>query len=196
MRKMVVKAVSSTVTFAAAGLLLGALPADAQPAPKPVIVTNTPLPVTVGNTADDPVLSRDVDDPANEPFEFSVCEGSGSYAAYCPAGSESYPVPATSYTTGKPVRRLVVEFVSGDCQAAATTYVVKFSLIRTFSGGGYGHGHSFVPVNVGAPGGNSYVFSQLTRLYYNPGESVTAGVSRIGVDQRCVSTVSGYLVTN
>jgi len=196
MRNMVAKVVSSAVTFAGAGLLLGAVPAAAQPAPKPVIVSNVPLPVTVGNPADDPVLTRNVDNPANEPFEFSLCESSGSYAAYCPAGSESYPVPATSYTTGRPVRRLVVEFVSGDCQATATTYVVKFSLIRTFSGGGYGNGHSFVPVNVGAPGGNSYVFSQLTRLYYNPGESVTAGVSRIGVDQRCLSTVSGYLVTD
>jgi hypothetical protein len=93
------------------------------------------------------------------------------------------------------VKRFVAEFASGTCQAASDTYLPSVSLVRTFSDGGHGIGYGLVPVNLGIPGGNYYAFAQLTRLYYNPGESVTAGVARIGVEQVCLWSVSGYFVT-
>jgi hypothetical protein len=212
MMKALGKFVLSATAFAIVAAALGAAPAYAQGVSLPERVTNAPLPVTVGpvtvanpvtigspvtvgNPADNPVLTRDVDNPAEEPFELSLCEGSGTEGAYCPAGSGSYPIPATSPTTGKAVKRFVAEFASGECQAAADTYLASVSLIRTFSDGGNGLGFALVPVNLGIPGGNHYVFAQQLRLYYNPGESVTAGVARVGVDQLCLWSVSGYLVT-
>jgi hypothetical protein len=152
--------------------------------------------VTVGNTADSPVLTRDVDAPAEEPFEASLCEGSGTLGAYCIAGTDRSPIPATSPTTGKNVKRLVVEFVSGTCQASTGTSLVNVELVRGLNGGGNGLGYYFLPVIMANSGVDNYVFSQQTRLYFSPGESLVAGVARVGpVGHVCLWAVSGYLVT-
>jgi hypothetical protein len=207
------KSIPLATTFAIMAVALVALdtaPAYAQPA-VPVRVTNTPLPVTVGpvtignpitignpvtigNPAANPVLTRDVDNPANEPFEFTLCWGSGTWGSYCPAGSGTHLVPVTSYLTSKTVKRLVVEYASAWCQAATDTSISAVYLARSF-GDGHGIGHYFVPVTVAAPGTNNYVVAQQTRLYYNPGEGVAAGVARQGADQLCSWSVSGHLVT-
>jgi hypothetical protein len=217
------KIILSATTFAIMAVAVDTVPVYAQ-ASLPVRVVNTPLPVTVGgsvtvgnpvtiggpvtignpvtiggpvtvgNPVENPVLTRDVDNPAEEPFEFYLCEGSGTWGSYCPPGGGSRLIPTTSDATGKTVKRFVAEYASGSCQAAADTYLTQVSLIRTFS---YGNGmaHYFVPVNVGTPGANNYTFGQLTRLYYDPGQSVTAGVARVGADQYCIVAVSGHFVT-
>jgi hypothetical protein len=148
-------------------------------------------PVTVGNTAGSPVQARNVDEPANEPFEFSVCESSGTRVGQCAPGSNNFTVPTTSPTTGAPVKRLVVEYVSGNCIAETGTHLVTVSLVAL----GGGAEHSFVPVNTGVPGFNAYAFAQQTRLYFSPGANLIGGVLRFNHDQSCIIGASGHFVT-
>ncbi|HEY7615648.1 MAG TPA: hypothetical protein VH744_02520, partial [Terriglobales bacterium] len=133
-----------------------------------VQVSGTPS-VTVTNAESNPVLMRDVDSAANEPFANFLCEGGGSLANFCTgANSDSFVVPATT-PSGKTVRRMVIEFVSGFCTATPGTYIsyVDLGFDRLLVSGQV---HTFAPVNEPTGGAaNDYAFSQQTRLYANPG---------------------------
>src|SRR5256885_6042012 len=121
-----------TIAAAMAATLEGTL---ARAADHPVIVTND---------AANPVLTRDVDSQANEPIEFNLCEGTGAFGSDCAPSAGAFVVPATSPTTGKTVKRLVAEYVSGYCLAASDTYVTFVGLVRRV-GTGNGLSHRFVP---------------------------------------------------
>ena len=86
-KHMVVAALAALVVVV--GTLINSQPAVAQ----------NPIPVG-------PVSVRDVDNAARQPFQIHLCSSSSS--GICDPFEQSYSVPAD--------RRLVIEYVSGECQ--------------------------------------------------------------------------------
>src|ERR1700732_4672430 len=77
--------------------------------------------VQVTNTSANPVPTVSADSPANFPFVALLCDfiQSGSCISF-----GEFKVPTTT-STGLPVKRLVIENVSGEC--VLTPGIVKFS---------------------------------------------------------------------
>ena len=143
---------------------------------------------------DHPILVRDVDNPANEPLEGTICASSGTTFLVCPADQEAFTVPLTT-NSGQPVKRYVIEYVSGTCQTAPGEAIDQVFLIIPLGG----FAHYFVPVNVtfNSTPENDYTFAQQTRLYANPGQAMQMRTGRIGAlpaDYACTLQFSGYLV--
>ena len=87
-------------------------------APKAVHAVVSTL-VTVANTAANPVASRNVDNPATYPFSANLCVGING--GYCdPSTPQLFAVPSNT-STGLPVKRLVLQGVSGSCQGDPAT---------------------------------------------------------------------------
>ena len=142
---------------------------------------------------DHPILVRDVDNPANEPLEGTICASSGTTFLVCPADQEAFTVPLTT-NSGQPVKRYVIEYVSGFCNMAPGLFVPWVDL--TVSGR---FAHYFVPVNVTSNSTREidYAFAQENRLYANPGDTLRGGAAlqgAIGADYSCLVQFSGYLV--
>lgn len=165
-----------------------------------VQLSGTPA-VTVENADTSPVPIRDVDHPANEPFSASLCtfnsviSGTSCESFY----QDRVTVPTTS--SGKTVKRLVIEFVSGICDIPhPDTYLFNLSLLI-----GLGEAippsrnHYLVPVSVPnlSGGPKQYASTQQTRIYANPGQSVTIDWGVRGGDLRavCHFTLEGSLIT-
>jgi hypothetical protein len=143
---------------------------------------------------DHPILVRDVDNPANEPLESFVCVSSGHTFTVCPASGDTFTVPLTT-NSGQPVRRYVIEYVSGTCQTAPGEAIDQVFLL--IPSGGFAH--YFVPVNVTSNSTREidYAFAQENRLYANPGDTLRGGAAlqgAIGADYSCLVQFSGYLV--
>jgi len=190
-------------------------------APRTVHAVTAAL-VQVVNTSANPVPQSD----AATRFQAAVCIVSGTISTgvnACPAptNTATFTVPTTT-STGAPVRRLVVENVSGFCSNYGNNAaILKWVRLR----GGYvpdsvGNGNStfthYVPVGPayaytndatwGAPvanqAENDYSFGQTSKFTFDPGDTVTFETelflpSLNGVqDFYCVGRVEGYLVTN
>lgn len=147
--------------------------------------------VTVGNV---PLPSRDVDNPARRPFQTTLCRGYGS-AELCGTTPHSYSVPNNS--------RLVIEFVSGTCPPAGTSLPtglnVTGALLQTVAGGTAATHLFAVSPGLSIGGLNGVAVSQQTRIYADPGTTVTlsADVGGLGVSgsMTCTLAISGHTVT-
>jgi hypothetical protein len=139
-------------------------------------------------------LVRDVDHAANYPFIGGV-DTFGS----------TTPVP-TQTPDGKPVRRAVIEYVSGSCNAQLPNTIYEVSLgvtLITGPGSSQNAHYAFVPVHTTTAGDTNalYVVSQTVRLYADPGTDLTIGLGTNsgGGDgtglKYCSLVFSGHLVT-
>jgi hypothetical protein len=79
-------------------------------APKAVHAVVSTL-VTVANTPTNPVPTREVDNPADYPFSAPLCFGSSDFCG----GAQAVVYVPTVTTTGLPIKRLVIETVTGTC---------------------------------------------------------------------------------
>jgi hypothetical protein len=86
-------------------------------APKAVHAVVSTL-VTLANTSANPVASRNVDNAATYPFSANLCINVNSFCD--PSLSQVFVVPATT-STGGPVKRLVLQGASGNCQGDPAT---------------------------------------------------------------------------
>jgi hypothetical protein len=174
--------------------------------------------VQVVNTSANPVPSAD----ASLKFEASVCSQSGTIAPAtnsCAPGKNVFVVPTTT-TTGTPVKRLVIDYVSGTCSnfnnnalQLKTITIAGPPTPDSVNGGSSftyyvatGPGYSYVNDSTwGPPIANfpetDYIFSQPTHITFNAGDTVSVGVlgflpSRASAfDYYCIDQLAGYLVT-
>ena len=137
-----------------------------------------------------PQLVRDADNPAEEPF-----------ARFIPPGQTSLSVPTTT-PGGRQVKRLVIEFVSAECQAGTGTSLLFVSLSTGLIQGNAtsNTGYVFNPTQtfVDDGGRKSYAFGQQTRLYADPGTSIITGfgvAASGGAVFSCGMSLSGHFVT-
>ena len=145
-----------------------------QSGPWTVGISGTPT-VRVGNTAQAPVLGRDVDEPARQPFQRS---GEITFAAGEVIAAVEFTVPE-----GK---RLVIEYVSANISSEEPLF---WFTVQT-SAGSSGGTHFFQPIALpNLP--HRHVVSQQTRLYANPGSTVTIEARRIGTF--CLQAASGFV---
>ncbi|HEY1272159.1 MAG TPA: hypothetical protein VGF08_09255 [Terriglobales bacterium] len=172
----------------------------------PVRVTNTPAvtvgnPVTVGNNSSNPVSTRDADHPANEPFSVHLCAFNDfDGVSPCEGVHRSAAVPTTR--SGKTVKRLVIEYVSGKCEMSrADTFLLSIEL-GVDEGLASERIHYLVPVSVPnvSGGPNMYAIAQQTRIYVDPGQNVGIGLELRGAsadnwDTVCHFQVEGSLIT-
>ena len=139
--------------------------------------------VHIVNELDSPVLERDVDQPARQPFQRGV---SLAFPAGEGTANAEFTVPAN--------KRLVIEYVSA--RISLTDGTLHWFSVRTAAGSSTGT-HYFASISI-ASLPNVYTISQQTRLYANPGSTVTIEARRIfnpdiGADSGS-ATISGYLV--
>ena len=129
---------------------------------------------------------RDVDNPARKPIQFRL--------ANINAGDPTiFDVPLGA--------RLVIEFVSAT--GATNEFCVPLALWVTTTADGVSQSHSFAPTRTVAGIGQrtNFVVSQQTRLYGDPGTTVTVAevATTVQTGGDCVMTesvtFSGYLVT-
>jgi hypothetical protein len=166
-----------------------------------VQLSGTPT-VTVGNAETSPVLTRDVDRPSNEPFSPGICMFN-DFDGVNPCESNlhsGFVVPST--TSGKTVKRMVIEFVSGSCEMSRSdTFLLSLELgiDATLASG---RTHYLVPVSVPnvSGGPNFYAIAQQTRIFVNPGQTVSIGAGLRGAsadqwDMVCHFQVEGSLIT-
>jgi hypothetical protein len=144
-----------------------------------------PLLVLVGNTDSNPVPVKDVGAQATEPFHRELCLTIG--AGNCQGVSSFFAVPETT-ASGRPVRRLVIEYASGGAVPGLT--VLEPQLKTTL--GGTLVRHHVVPVVL--PQGWTG-FAQQTRIYADPGTFVSFGGTFDGAGP-FFTAVSGYLEVN
>ena len=133
-------------------------------------------------------LVRDVDAAAVRPFQAELCLENGSATCSSLPGSLAVPFATSS---GEPVRRLVIEYVSGECLLVGSSGGVSiFGLVTAANG--VSLLHRLVPV---APVvGSRTVAAQDTRIYADPGSEVRFVTSVIGANSLCSMAVSGHLV--
>ncbi len=140
--------------------------------------------VQVVNTTSSPVPNRDVDNPANQPFSANI--------GIRPFVPSSFNVPATT-GSGQPVRRLVIEEVDGNCSVATGTTLFTLQLSTVANGVNTQH---FLPFSgIGVVGGGEVNGAESTRLYADPGTSVSIAQNSSDNRVECGVNISGYLVT-
>jgi len=145
-------------------------PAAAAPSDKTVTIDPTQLPL--------PVTS------AGQPFQTSLCAGLG----VCPPSVPSiYTVPSD--------RRLVIQFVSGNCVTAGPPNRLRVGIGAFF--GGTGADFPF-PLSADPFGSGEINLAQQTLIYADPGSVVllevgTGGYS--GASAVCTVSLSGYTTT-
>lgn len=160
-------------------------------APKAVQAVVSTL-VTVSNTSANPVPNLNVDEPAAQPFQY--------YLGANPGGYPTFTVPSTT-VSGAPVKRLVIESVSGFCSQpfSPADPVGSFTSLVTNDTSINGQSSSanfFVPLqNPSLP--TLYAIQAFTRIYADPGATVRfeptdATGPCYGT---CSAQVTGYLVT-
>lgn len=135
-----------------------------------------------------PLLVRNVDAAALRPFQAQFCDENG--IAGCDPLPEWWTVP-TETSSAEPVRRLVIEYVSGRCSLSGPPGVVVALGLDTTANGIYAR-HYFTPVVTEV--GFGALAGQVTRLYADPGTRVQfiAGVN--GAYHQCRLAISGHLV--
>ena len=144
------------------------------------------------NTPSTPLFNRDIDNPANQPIEFALCISVP--AIKCNFVSNSITVPLVP-VNGNNVQRVVIEQVSGVCFVQGDP-LLNGSLFTNYAGA-YGPvaGEYDFPLGSIQTGGVQ-VFSQKTRLYQDPHQTLTfvvqPGINTI--DYKCAAHISGYAV--
>jgi hypothetical protein len=162
-------------TFAALMItwaVMGPRTAEAQSNAGPRVTIEAPLPLPVNA------------DAAGTPFQINLC--TLDFPAGCAAFPQVMTVPAD--------KRLVIEYVSASCGTANLSGTLPFLSLLT-SVGGTSAGHVFVPQAVGSTTNSKlYAVAQQTRLYADPGSSVSALASGVGSTAGCFVSFSGYLL--
>lgn len=176
-------------------------------------------PVSVVNSSVNPVPTSD----SSTRYQAAVCAVLGSVStatALCPANQTTFVVPTTT-AAGVPVKRLVVDNVSGFCSTFDNVAnVIKAVRLRgQFTPDAEAHGISsfthYVPMigarysytndpGAGYPYANhqetDYTYGQATHFAFNPGDTVNFEIwnfsTGVGTfDQFCIGRVEGYLMT-
>lgn len=178
--------------------------------------------VQVVNTSANPIPTPE----SATRFQVALCNVFGPVATaynFCPppTNTATFTVPMTT-STGAPVKRLIVDNVSGVCSNYTTSsLIIKAVRLRgQFVADSVPNGNStfthYVPM-IGNPysyvndpafgpplGGvpeNDYVFGQVTNFALNPGDTVSLDLfyfyqrASTSFDWDCVARVEGYLVT-
>ena len=163
-------------------------------APKTVHAVVSAL-VTVANTSANPVPNRDVDNSANFPFSSEVCIGD---ANFCQGVTDQFTVPAAT-SSGVPVKRLIIESISGACDdtSGASNFIAGIALNTSAPADSSNSSLeiAFLPAIQTEPGWA--MFNGSVHFYASPGASVIEGQSGIhsAFGGGCVAAVSGHLVT-
>ena len=152
--------------------------------------------VTITNTAANPVPNRDVDNSANFPFSSEVCIGD---ANFCQGVTDQFTVPTVT-SSGAPVKRLIIETISGACDdtSGGSNFIAGVALNTSAPADSSNSSLEIVilPAIQTEPGWA--MFSGSVHFYASPGASVlegTSGVHSGGFGGGCFEAVSGYLVT-
>jgi hypothetical protein len=147
--------------------------------------------VQVVNTPNQPVPNRDVDHPANEPFQFEAISRT------TPVNFASFTTPTTT-ADGKTVQRLVIELVTVSCSAlpspASGIRVAAFPFSRAGANLGLGTENDVYLPFPNNPAATEQVLSQQTRIYVDPGVSVSMNALSFESGGVCAYTASGYFV--
>jgi hypothetical protein len=156
-----------------------------------VNVTNVPAvqltgtaAVTVTNDASTPVAVRNVESSASEPFVLAP--------AVAGATPFNFTVPSTT-STGKPVKTVVIEFVTADCDAVPGTTVVGVAQVKALFNGNFGF--YALPFDAPMQFSNQAEFASAhqTLIPANPGSTVSYGLT--GDSPPCTVTFSGHLIS-
>jgi hypothetical protein len=178
------------------------------------IVSPLPVPVSgsliVSNTSSNPILTRDIDNPAANAFSKNLCINSGTGFTCGPLGSStpalpsSFTVPAIT-STGAVVKRLLIQFVSGDCVGSARTTEVILEARPasdiSLSDTGDNYVDNFIPMAVaqyeGNPGTNGVqAFATPTHISWDPGMKVSGAFDFATAGAlACRVVLNGYFVT-
>src|SRR5262249_49855356 len=129
----------------------------------------------------------------NNPFKTGLCVEFGGLT--CPSGEpQSITVPTTT-PSGETVKRVVIEYVSGICTVTLnpTATFGEVGVVNVRAGLA---GHSFFPTSI--PGVNHDGFSSATRIYGDPGRSVSVDFGAL-VNlhaAQCRVSITGHLVAD
>jgi hypothetical protein len=194
-----------------------------------VTIANTPLPVTgyvrttvqntvdarvvgnvgitgsvpVTNPAGSPLLVQVLNPRDDEPFQSLLCHQTGDLSTpRCPPTlADHFTVPSAT-STGLPVRRLIIEHVSGLCSgtALASSPLLDASLSEAPPNGRARSLNFFVPVlnePASATSLASQTFAQPVRIYADPGTNVSVREgSSGGTFTVCQYQITGHFVTS
>jgi hypothetical protein len=159
--------------------------------------------VQVVNTSGNPVPTV----MSGTPFEAAICHAFGpTQGTLCGAQSSDFAVPLTT-AAGGPVKRLIVENVSGACTGENTPLIAAI-LIGPFVADSAPNTattmfHYFpLTLQITAPFNGAterdYSFGGTTRMYFNPGDTVSQRIEFFvpsDADALCFAQVEGTLVT-
>jgi hypothetical protein len=192
--------ISSAVTLAA--ILAAAI------APKAARALAAAL-VQVTNTTANPVPNLDVNTPGEEPLETMICVDDGAFSSFgvCAGtypvslkpiipGPNNFIVPSTT-SDGANVKRLVIENASGFCVTNGAQSGGGLSLSASINENVVNNESSVVlviPVPQAVVASELAVFSQPTRFYVDPGQTLTLAPF-FGSDVVCNLNLTGHLVT-
>jgi hypothetical protein len=128
---------------------------------------------------------RDVDNATKSPIQFGLCNFAIQNS--CSSSAQTvFNVPSD--------RRLVIEFVSGNCTTVGS--IQAFSVGTASTAGGFGAFHLLDLVF--APFSNTILrVSQQTRIYADPGSTVSVALSGTfgaGASATCTLVYSGHTV--
>ena len=153
--------------------------------------------VTIANTPANPVPNRDVDNSANFPFSSEVCIGD---ANFCAGVTDRFAVPAAT-SSGVPVKRLVIESISGACEdtSGGSNFIAGVTLNTPAPADSSNSALDlevvYLPAIQTEPGWA--MFNGSVHFYASPGASVLQGQSGVhsAFGGGCLAAVSGHLVT-
>lgn len=151
--------------------------------------------VQVTNTTANPVPTVSADSPANFPFAASLCLEAPSGSC----GAQSFVVPTTT-STGLPVKRLVIENVSGSCNLTPGISQFQLDLEVPVAGSSIPLFFPFplVPASPSNSAGRFIVGGSAVRIYADPGTTVFIGANSellTGDFEFCPLVVAGHLET-
>lgn len=151
--------------------------------------------VTVTNTSANPVPNRDVDNSANFPFSSEVCFGD---ANFCQGVTGQFTVPTVT-SSGVPVKRLIIETISGVCESpsSGSNFIAGIALNTSAPTDSSNSSLEtvFLPAVQTEPG--FAMFNESVHFYAGPGASVvegSTGASSSFLTGGCQAAVSGHLV--
>ena len=152
--------------------------------------------VTITNTPANPVPNRDVDNSANFPFSSEVCFGD---ANFCQGVTGRFTAPTVT-SSGVPVKRLIIETISGVCESPSggINFIAGIALNTSAPTDSSNSSLEtvFLPAVQTEPG--FAVFNEPVHFYVSPGASVvggSTGASSSFLAGGCQAAVSGHLVT-
>ena len=137
-----------------------------------------------GNSVSNPVLIGDVDNAARRPVQTSLCEANATTSTSGCIDPDTFAVLAD--------RRMVIEYLSGDCDPITLNPVSEVSINVVTTAGGTKAFHKIFPTQRGL---GFTVSGQLARIYADPGTSIQLAVGSTGGQARCQIVLSGYSIT-